>query len=358
MANSSYGSGSLYQRGDIWWVRVSVGNKQHRESSKSTKKADAIKLRDKLLGKKHRRELSGGPIESVLISELLDDVLKSDIEASTHYVWGLVVEKHLRPFFGKIRAARLSTDLLDDYREKRIEAGRTHSTANRELSILRTAFHNGRKRTPPKVRTVPYFPMVKETTIRTGFLSDDVYTKLRDALEDDLKTLFVCGYVTGIRKGELLQVEWSMIDFESVPQVIRLPAEITKTGEGRRVPILEGNMRDFLKASKRERDEQWPDSPWVFSRRGIRIKDFRGGWDNACKAAGVPDLNFHDLRRTAVRNMSRDGVPQVIRMKISGHKTDSMERRYNIADDEDMAVAKEFMERGMQERSKPQVLKI
>jgi hypothetical protein len=45
-----------------------------------------------------------------------------------------------------------------------------------------------------------------------------------------------------------------------------------------------------------------------------------------------------------VRNMRRAGVPQIIRMAISGHKTDSMERRYNIVDGEDIAVARKFME--------------
>lgn len=53
---------------------------------------------------------------------------------------------------------------------------------NRELSIMRTAFHNARKRTPPKVNIVPYFPMVKETIVRKGFLTDRQYADLRDAL--------------------------------------------------------------------------------------------------------------------------------------------------------------------------------
>jgi integrase len=216
---------------------------------------------------------------------------------------------------------------------------------NRELSIMRTAFHNARKRTPPKVNVVPYFPMVKETTVRKGFLTDAQYSTLRDELPKELKSLFVCAYITGIRKQELLDIRWPQVEFES--GIVALEPDETKNREGRSVPILEGDMRELLLEAKRERDADWPDSPWVFNRSGRQIKDFRGAWDEACKKARVPELNFHDLRRTAVRNMRRAGVPQVIRMKISGHKTDSMERRYNIVDADDLSIAKEFMERRM-----------
>jgi len=349
MAKNTYGAGSIFLRGDIWWVQVCVDNKRISQSSKSTKKSDAIKLRERMVAKKHRGEITGGTPDRVLIGELLDDVLKSDIEESTRYIWKLVVEKNLRPFFGKTRAARLSTDLMDKYRDRRTGGGCTDATVNRELSIMRTAFHNARKRTPPKVNIVPYFPMVKENTVRKGFLTDAQYSKLRDSLPHELKSLFVCGYITGIRKGELLNIRWPQVDFES--GIIALEPDETKNREGRSVPILEGDMRDFLLESKTERDKNWPDSPWVFNRSGRQIKDFRITWDEACKSAGVPDLNFHDLRRTAVRNMRRAGVPQVIRMKISGHKTDSMERRYNIVDADDLTIAKEFMERRMKEAS-------
>jgi integrase len=81
----------------------------------------------------------------------------------------------------------------------------------------------------------------------------------------------------------------------------------------------------------------------MFHRDGAPIRVFRAAWKAACAKAGVPDLKFHDLRRTALQNMRRMGVPQVVRMRIGGHRTDSMERRYNIVDIENIKPAKELM---------------
>ncbi len=347
MPNAKDGSGSIYQRGNVWWVKVYVDGKPHRESSKSAKYEDAKRLRDKLLGQKHRGEISGGHPDKVTVGELLDDVLeyaKTNIRPSTEYIWRLVIEKNIRPFFATLKAQKVTTEKLKEYRRKRVAEGRSDATANRELSILRTAFHNGRKCTPPKVLIVPFFPMTPETNVRTGFLSDEQYASVLKELPSELKALFAVGYATGIRLGELKAIGWDQVDLNE--GFITLQNGETKNGEGRMVPILEGDMQDLLTEAKKERDANWPDSPWVFNRHGEQIKDFRWAWEQACKRAGVPDVKFHDLRRTAVRNMRRDGVPQVVRMKISGHKTDSMERRYNIVDGDDIRIAKSLMQAG------------
>jgi integrase len=344
MPRSKDGAGSIYQRGNIWWVKVHVDGKPIRESSGSEKYEDAKRLRDKLLGQKHRGEISGGNPARVTVGELLDDFLvyaKSNVRESTEYIYRKVTENSLRPFFATLKAQKVTTDKLNEYRQVRLSEGRSEATANRELALVRIAYRLGQGSTPPKVLMVPKFPMVKEDNARQGFLRDEQYSALLAALPTELKSLFVASYETGIRMGELLAIRWEQVDFEA--GFIVLQSGETKNGAGRAVPIVPGDMADLLSAAKQKRDASYPTSPWVFNRHGEQIKDFRGTWAKARESAGVPDLNFHDLRRTAVRNMRKAGVPQVVRMKISGHKTDSMERRYNIVDTDDIAQAKALM---------------
>jgi len=76
---------------------------------------------------------------------------------------------------------------------------------------------------------------------------------------------------------------------------------------------------------------------------GERIQDPRKAWAEARKKAGLPGILFHDLRRSAVRNLEQAGVPRSVAMKISGHKTEAVFRRYAIVSDADLAAAAQKM---------------
>ncbi len=337
-----YGVGTLRKRGNIWYVSYWVDGKQYQKSSHSSDVRDARRLRDEILGRKVRGEVGNVAVERTTCGQLLDDLLEhaeANAKGSTAKIWRLVIESNLRPFFGHLKPAALTTEKLKDYRRKRTAEGRSEATCNRELSLLRIALNLGRKCTPPKVLNMPFFPMVAETNARQGFLTDDQYFRLRDALPDYLKPLFVTAYFTGIRLGELLAIEWDQVDWRQ--EFITLRAGETKTGHTRAVPIFDGDMKSWLAWSRDNADG----CQRVFHRDGVPIKEFRGAWKTACRTAGVPELKFHDLRRTAVRNLRRAGVPQVVRMRISGHRTDSMERRYNIVDIDDIKSAKEMVRR-------------
>jgi integrase len=332
------GDGTLYKRGRIYYYANWVEGKQVKTSTGEAKLAAARTWRDKFL----KRGADSAP-DKVTCGELLDDVLRhvdENAKASTAKVWKFVIEANLRPFFGHLKAAKVSSDRMREYRDKRKGDGRSDATVNRELSILRTAFNRGRRCTPPKVHALPYFPIVSETgNARQGFLTDEQYSKLRDALPDFVKPLFVTAYFTGVRLGELLAWRWEQIDWEQ--GFVTLRSDETKSGHARAVPVVAGDMHDWLKWAYGQSNE----CEQVFNRSGEPIKEFRSAWTKACEAAEVSGLKFHDLRRTAVRNMRRAGVPQVVRMRITGHRTDSMERRYNIVDVDDIQSAKRLMQR-------------
>jgi integrase len=83
---------------------------------------------------------------------------------------------------------------------------------------------------------------------------------------------------------------------------------------------------------------------FIFHRGGSPVGEFRKSWATATKNAGVAGKLFHDLRRSAVRNMTQAGTPAAVAMRISGHKTASMFQRYNIVCVDDLSAALEKTE--------------
>ena len=197
-------------------------------------------------------------------------------------------------------------------------------------------FNLGRKATPPKVVFVPAFPRLTENNIRKGFLEDAQYEKLLEScLELWFQTLVEMGATYGWRVGELLKFKVDQVDLAN--GTIRLHPGTTKNKEGREVKMTQ-MVHDLLELCVEGKSR----GDYVFTRpNGKQVKDFRGTWDIARTAAGIPKFLLHELRRTAARNFRRAGIAEGVIMKIGGWKTRSVFERYAIvshADVEDTVV--------------------
>ena len=203
-------------------------------------------------------------------------------------------------------------------------------TINRELGLLHRAFKLGYNQDPPLVARVPHFPKLTEDEPRKGFLKPESYQKLLFELPEELRLLFVVAYHVGLRKGALLRIKWSKVDLRA--HTIWMDGKKSnRKPEPVAVPIY-GDMAKFI-------EMQPQTSEYLFARGAKPIRDFRESWNLACQRAGVPGLLFHDLRRTAVRNLRRAGVAETVIMKITGHRTRSVFERYNITDHTDTLEA-------------------
>jgi integrase len=241
--------------------------------------------------------------------------------------------EHLKAAFGMDRAIDVTADRIDRYVAHRLEEHAANATINRELSALKRAFrlanHAGR------VANVPHISLLHEANARKGFFERDQFGAVLRNLPDDLKPVVHVAFLTGWRvDSEILTRKRAHLDLKA--GWLRLEPNETKNGEGRNFPLTQ-ELRPVLEsqiARTRELEiETGSIVPWLFHRNGDRIKDFRAAWKTACKRAGVPGRYRHDFRRTACRNLERMGVSRSAAMKMVGHKTEAIYRRYAIADE-------------------------
>ena len=366
------GDGNLYKRGETWWCAFYVDGKQQRESAK-TNDEETARVSPQTLKEVHAHECN--PAERFLtqrdrrrtIADLID-ALKRDLELrGKNTSQGKSNLARVSADFGASRAMNLTAEDVDEYIERRLAEGYAKASINRTTQLLHQAYTLA-ELPAPRIRRLS-----EKGNERRGFFSESEIRLVIANLPESLRDFVLFGYLTGMRRGEIASLEWADVDGDT----IRLRAENAKTGEGRTLPIV-GELAELIARRREARQVKVKGTVvlanLIFHRGCLPIAEFRKSWASACCAAGVgklvcpkcsgdvdekrrcaqcsrewkrEELNyagrlFHDLRRSAVRDLIRAGVSAHVAMSISGHKTDSMLRRYDIVDTRDQKAALEL----------------
>jgi integrase len=212
-----------------------------------------------------------------------------------------------------------------------------NGTINRELAALKRMFRLGSQQTPPLMISMPHIPHLHENNVRQGFFTEEEFKLLRAILPDHVKIPLIIAYWTGMRAGEIVMLRWEQVDLER--KFLRLEPGTTKNNEGRLIPLA-NEVTHVLRKWKRMTVHHYPSCQWVCHFRGERLQRVpKGAWQAACERVGLKGKLFHDLRRTAVRNMVRAGISERVAMAISGHRTRAVFDRYNIVSETDVIEA-------------------
>jgi integrase len=227
----------------------------------------------------------------------------------------------LDTFFAKRKVNDIDRDTLSAFIRDRRAAKMSNATINNSLALLRKMFNLARDN--GKLTMIPKFDLLP-VKARQGFLPQENFQKLFDAMPSRLQPLLLLLYHTGIRIGEAEKIQWDAVNLDAA--TITLLEGETKNSDARVLPLTPELVTLLSGVENR--------SGRVFPSAGV----MENQWAAACKAAGItPGLKsgglvIHAMRRTAVRHMMQAGAQQAEAMKISGHKSATVFQRYNIID--------------------------
>jgi len=252
---------------------------------------------------------------------------------------------HLDRFFAHRKLASIGPADAEQYALARQKAGASNGTVNRELAVLgrmlKLAYEHG------TLARLPILRKLTEAAPRQGFFERDRFEAVRWRLSSDLQVAVSIAHTYGWRmQSEILPLERRQLDLEA--GTLRLDPGQTKNKDGRVVVLTAELRRLLIEQVERVRTLERHRGIIVrylfphltgLRRAGEPRRDFRRAWRTACKAAGCPGMLRHDLRRTAVRNLTRAGVPERVAMSLTGHRTRAVFDRYNIVSEADQREA-------------------
>ena len=329
------GNGRVFRRGKVWWIAYYHNGREHRESSKSRERKDAVRLLRQRLGEV-ATEAIHVPVpkrtgtRAVVMRDLFD-LVEQHFQINNRFSrTNVSYLRRLRRRLGSCAIHACTTLAIKNYIADMQRVGRTAEAINREMAVLRVAFRVGYEND-----LVPRMPVIKklpELKVRNEFFTHEEIDALLPCLPEHLRDVVLFGFLTGWRKGEIIGLHWGNVDRSG--GVIRLEPAQNK-GRTVRVLTLQGELAALIERRWHARKVGRALAQHVFHRAGRQLSDFRPAWLKACRVVGLGHRWFHSLRRSAARHMALEGIPEKVIMSIMGHRTRVMFDRYNIITEAD-----------------------
>jgi integrase len=350
------GEGYKYEKprkGGVWWIKVSDHGKVYREST-GLKGAAGEKKADRLLSR-YTEDIEKGIFDPTHarakgvtfedLSQMLTDEYEANGRKSIDKV--RISLRHLEDRFKGKRVAEIAPK-IPAYIAFRKGEGAANATIRLELAAIKRAINLAYQ--AEMIPNRPYIGTIAVRNTRTGFFEADQLASVLKHLPSYLVPVTRFAALTGWRKSEILSLRWAQVDFKA--ETVRLEAGNTKNDDARTYPFSnDPDLRALLKEQREHTSalERAYGSiiPTVFHNDGKQITHYDKAWETATKKAGIPDRLFHDLRRTAVRNLERASVPRSVAMRLTGHRTEAVYRRYAIVSEKDLGegIAKLYQDR-------------
>jgi integrase len=365
MAKRGTSEGSIFQRKDGRWVgSLNLGWENGKRKRRHFYAATAAKVRDELL--KARFDQSRGlPVASErqsvakFLEDWLEHTLKSRAKPRSVESFTVIVNKHIVPALGRIRLDKLTPQQVQALLEKKREPYKTKTKAGKVIekhglspqsiasirTVLRSALNQALKwgmvaRNVATLIDPPRIPRPKTHAIN----ADGARKLLEAARGERFEAILVLALTLGLRRGEILGLRWSDVDFDSrairVNQALqrvggKLQVTEVKTERSRRVVAVPECVVRAVKTRRAQQAQErllagveWKDSDLAFTNpRGGPLepitlhRDFK----RLLRAAELPtQTRFHDLRHTAASLLLAEGVHLRVIMELLGHSSISL----------------------------------
>ena len=343
---------SVFKRGSKWCYDFWVSGKRYRGSVPEARvKAQAERAETAIRDQVYEGTYGMKKTPAPLLRDFITDTFLpwSKINKRT-WVHDEFRSRPLTKALGNKPLDQISPILIEKYKQDRRESktargeDRAPSTVNRELELLSKVFSlaiDHGLSIPNPCRKVKRF---REDNERNRYLSDQEEARLLCVLTGPraaLRPVVILAIHTGMRRGELLNLRWPNVDFtRGLIHVMNSQREKTKSGHSRSIPMNFIARRELLALH----DETGHTEYVFFNEKTQKPRaDLQNGFRTACRAAGLDDLRFHDLRHTTATRLADAGTNIREIMVILGHRCIQTSARYIHATDAGLRRALEAL---------------